>query len=64
MYIFLQNGGNLENTRMQLSLSMSGLRYRLEKIELLVGHDIRDPNINYQLLLSLQVLMASGDLSI
>ncbi|WP_102691324.1 XylR N-terminal domain-containing protein [Rummeliibacillus pycnus] len=64
LYIFLQNGGNLENTRMQLSLSMSGLRYRLEKIELLVGHDIRDPNINYQLLLSLQVLMASGDLSI
>ena len=64
LYIFLKNGGNLENTRIKLSLSMSGLRYRLEKIELLVGQDLRDPTVNYQLLLSLQVLIASGDISL
>ena len=45
LYVFLANGGNLEKTAMDITLSLSGLRYRLQKIEELLGHDLRDPFI-------------------
>ncbi|BCJ88260.1 helix-turn-helix domain-containing protein [Effusibacillus dendaii] len=49
LYVFLVNGGNLEQTANDLSLSMSGLRYRIQKIETLIGQELRNPIVNYQL---------------
>ena len=37
LYIFLLNGGKLEQTMSDLALSMSGLRHRIKKIESLLG---------------------------
>lgn len=64
LYYFLSNACNLEKTMEDLSLSMSGLRYRVKKIETLLGKDVRDPSYGYQLYLTLQILIVNGDLEI
>lgn len=64
LYIFLKNGGNLEKTSEELSLSLSGLRYRISKLEEILGKDLRDPTTSYQLLIGLQVLMLEGEITI
>ncbi|CEH30771.1 Uncharacterized protein BN1090_A2_03229 [Aneurinibacillus migulanus] len=64
LYVYLENGGNLEQTSDDLCLSISGLRYRLQKIKSLLGQDLSHSHFNYQLFLSLQALMVTGELSI
>ncbi len=64
LYTFLANGGNLEKTSLDIALSLSGLRYRLQKIEELLKHDLRDPSKNYQLFLALQSLMLTGEIEL
>jgi purine catabolism regulator len=57
LYNFLVNGGNLEQTAENLALSISGLRYRLNKIMDLLGRrDIRDSQVQFQMLLALKAL--------
>ena len=56
LYNFLINGGNLEQTAHNLALSISGLRYRLNKITNLLDCELRDPEIQFQLLLSIKAL--------
>ena len=62
LYTFLIHGGNLEKTADELSLSISGLRYRMNKIEDLLNKDIRSPIISSQLLMSIQALIILGEL--
>ncbi|WP_138416356.1 XylR N-terminal domain-containing protein [Aquibacillus sediminis] len=64
LYVFLSNGGNLHQTMDDLSLSMSGLTYRKNKIEKLIDKDLRDPSQSYQLLLILDSLLALNELEI
>jgi PucR family transcriptional regulator, purine catabolism regulatory protein len=64
LYVFLANGGKLQQTMDDLSLSMSGLMYRINKIETLINKDLRDSSQSYQLLLILDSLMALGELEI
>lgn len=64
LYVFLSNGGNLEQTSIEVALSLSGLRYRLGRIEELLNHDLRDSFYNYQLFLSLQSLLLMGELEL
>ncbi|SDJ07953.1 XylR N-terminal domain-containing protein [Alteribacillus bidgolensis] len=64
LYVFLSNGGNLEKSMEELALSMSGLRYRIRKLEKMLGQDLRDPASGYQLLLTLQVLISEGEIKI
>ena len=52
LYIFLANGGNLEQTASENALSLSGLRYRISRIEDLLKHNLRNPFYNYQLYLA------------
>lgn len=56
LYHFLVNGGNLEQTAVQLALSISGLRYRLNKITDLLKQDLRNPQVSFQLLIALKAL--------
>lgn len=62
IYAYLQNGWNLEHTAKELMLSMSGLRYRLRKIEELLGRDLRNPETAYQIYTSIQTLLTTGKL--
>jgi sugar diacid utilization regulator/predicted hydrocarbon binding protein len=64
LYIFLTNGGNFEQTSEQLSISVNGVRYRLNKITNLIGNDFRDPERSFQLLLSLKALILLEDESL
>ncbi|WP_419887913.1 V4R domain-containing protein [Neobacillus niacini] len=64
LYSFLLNGGKLEQTMSDLSLSMSGLRHRVSRIEGLLEKDLRDPNEAHQLLLIIKSLIAIGELTI
>ncbi|MEC1770441.1 XylR N-terminal domain-containing protein [Schinkia azotoformans] len=64
LYVFLQNGGNLERTMDELALSKTGLRYRLQKIESCLDVDIRDPEVSFQLRLTLQVLVIKGEINL
>lgn len=64
LYVFLSNGGNLHQTMDDLSLSMSGLTYRKNKIEKLLNKDLRDPSQSYPLLLILDSLIALEELDL
>ncbi|GAK09036.1 XylR N-terminal domain-containing protein [Geomicrobium sp. JCM 19038] len=64
LYVFLINGGNLEKSMTQLALSKSGLRYRISKLESLLGTSLRDPMHSHQILVTLQVLIAEGELHV
>lgn len=61
LYVFLSNGGNLEQTKADLSLSMSGLRHRINKIETILNKDLRNPEEMYQLLLIIKVLIVAEE---
>ena len=64
LYIYLLRGGNLEQTASELALSLSGLRYRIAKIEEVLEQDLRNPEVTYKLLLSLQALISIGKLEL
>ncbi|MFC2949719.1 XylR N-terminal domain-containing protein [Virgibacillus sediminis] len=64
LYVFLSNGGNLQQTMDDLALSMSGLTYRKNKIEKLIGKDLRNPAQSYQLLLILDSLIALDEIEL
>ncbi len=64
LFSFLLNGGKLEQTMSDLSLSMSGLRHRVSRIESMLEKDLRDPNEAHQLLLIIKSLIAIGELTI
>ena len=62
LYVFLSNGGNLEQTKSDLVLSMSGLRHRIQKIESILEKDLRNPEETYELLLIIKALIISDEL--
>ncbi|MDM5333309.1 XylR N-terminal domain-containing protein [Ureibacillus composti] len=64
MYVFLLNGGNLQQSISDLSLSMSGLMYRVSKIEKLLNKELRNPIVAYELLLMLDALKILGDIEV
>ena len=64
LYVFLSNGGKLEQTMGELALSISGLRHRIKKIEELLEKDLRDPEEMHQLLLILKALIALGEITL
>ena len=64
LYVFLSNGGKLEQTMGDLALSMSGLRHRIKRIEELLEKDLRDPEEMHQLLLILKALIALGEITL
>ncbi|WML28328.1 hypothetical protein [Neobacillus sp. OS1-33] len=47
-----------------LSLSMSGLRHRISRIESLLEKDLRDSDEMHQLLLIIKSLIAVGELTL
>ena len=64
LYVFLMNGGNLQQSISDLSLSMSGLMYRITRIEKLLGKELRNPTAAYELLLMLDALKILGDIDV
>jgi purine catabolism regulator len=64
LYYYLSNGCNVHKTARAMNFSISGLRYRLQKINDILQIDINVPSIGYQLYVSLQFLIYWGELDI
>lgn len=62
LYHYIMNGGNLEQTACSTALSISGLRYRIEKIKDILSVDIKQPTVSYPLFLAMQMLIVLGEL--
>ena len=60
LYAFLNNNGNLQQTMLDLNLSMSGLVYRIQKIEEMLNKDLRSSTHSFELMLLLKSLIILG----
>lgn len=57
---FLNNRGNVEKTARSMNLSISGLKYRLQRIEEITGQNPKDPQASFNLQLALSILQLMG----
>lgn len=64
LYHYLNNGCNVHKTARVMNFSISGLRYRLQRLNEILKSDINRPNVAYQLFLALQSLILLGELDI
>lgn len=58
-FLYLRN--NVEGTAKSIKMSVSGLKYRLQKIEKIIGHDLKDYKICFDLQLALVILQLFGE---
>lgn len=61
-FLYLRN--NVEGTAKSISMSVSGLKYRLQKIEKILGHDLKDYKVCFDLQLALVILQLFGEYQI
>ena len=64
LFHYLNNGCHINKTARAMNFSISGLRYRLQKINELLETDINVPDVGYQIYLSLKLLIYWGELDI
>ena len=58
-FLYLRN--NIEGTAKSINMSVSGLKYRLKKIERIIGAELRDNKVSFDLQLALIILQLFGD---
>ena len=58
-FLYLRN--NVEKTARTINMSVSGLKYRLKKIEKIVGRDLQDYKVSFDLQLALIILQLFGE---
>jgi sugar diacid utilization regulator len=58
-FLYLRN--NVEGTAKSIKMSVSGLKYRLQKIEKIIGHDLKDYKVCFDLQLALVILQLFGE---
>ncbi|MBX5437253.1 MAG: XylR N-terminal domain-containing protein [Alicyclobacillaceae bacterium] len=63
VYAFLLHECNLQRTARALNISLSGLKYRLQRVRDIGGIDLDNPEERFQLQLALRVLLVRGALS-
>jgi DNA-binding PucR family transcriptional regulator len=64
LYTYIDNGSSINNTAKELSMSISGLRYRLAKISEILNHDLNDTQYAFTLYLAINILKAKGKIEI
>ncbi|MEH7494640.1 XylR N-terminal domain-containing protein [Neobacillus niacini] len=64
LYTYIDNGSSINNTAKELSMSISGLRYRLTKISEILNHDLNDTQYAFTLYLAINILKAKGKIEI
>ncbi|WP_342043514.1 helix-turn-helix domain-containing protein [Bacillus sp. OTU2372] len=64
LYAYIDNGSSINNTAKELSMSISGLRYRLAKISEILNHDLNDTQYAFTLYLAINILKAKGKIEI
>lgn len=61
---YIENGININHTAKVLSMSISGLRYRLEKISDILNIDLNDTKSVFSIYMALNVLKAKGKITL
>ncbi|MBB6445256.1 XylR N-terminal domain-containing protein [Bacillus benzoevorans] len=64
LYHYLENGSNVHKTARAMNFSISGLRYRLGRLNEILQADINTPYIKHEIYLALQSLIVLGVLEI
>ncbi|MEH7254714.1 helix-turn-helix domain-containing protein, partial [Neobacillus niacini] len=64
LYAYIENGINLNNTSKVLSMSISGLRYRMSKISEILNIDLDDTKRIFSIYMALKILKAQGKIDI
>ncbi|MGG1599636.1 XylR N-terminal domain-containing protein [Paenibacillus naphthalenovorans] len=62
LYHYVSNGCNVHKTSRKMNISISGLRYRLQRLNEILECDINRPAVTYQIYLALQSMIALGEL--
>ncbi|WP_026962993.1 XylR N-terminal domain-containing protein [Alicyclobacillus herbarius] len=62
LYYFLNNGGNVHKTARVMNFSISGLRYRLQRLSEILDCHLQNPYVANQLYTGLLLLLSIGDL--
>lgn len=61
-FLYLRN--NVDGTARTINMSVSGLKYRLQKIEKIIGYELKDYKVSFDLQLALIILQLFGEYSI
>ncbi len=61
-FLYLRN--HVEETARSLNMSVSGLKYRLSKIEKILGHPLKDNKVSFDLQLALVILQLFGEYTV
>ncbi|WP_047151919.1 V4R domain-containing protein [Aneurinibacillus tyrosinisolvens] len=64
LYHYLNNSCNVHKTARTMNFSVSGLRYRLQRLNQILQLDFSETHIGHQIYLALQSLIVLGELSI
>lgn len=64
LYHYLSNASNIHKTARAMNFSVSGLRYRLNRIMEILQVDLNEPSMMHQIYLALQSLIVLGELDI
>lgn len=62
LYNYSQNEFNLHKTARNIHISISGMRYRIQKIEELLDRDLTDSNLRFEIQLALYTLYMLGQI--
>jgi len=64
LYAYIDNGNSINNTAKKMSMSISGLRYRLTKISEILNHDLTDTQASFSIYLAINILKSKGTITI
>ena len=64
LYTYIDNGSSINNTAKKMSMSISGLRYRLTKISEILNHDLTDTQALFSIYLAINILKSKGTITI
>jgi purine catabolism regulator len=64
LYTYIDNGNSINNTAKEMSMSISGLRYRLTKISEILNHDLTDTQALFSIYLAINILKSKGTITI
>lgn len=64
LFYYSQNEFNLHKTAREMSISISGMRYRIQQIEDLLDIDLSNSNCRFEIQISLQIFLVLGKIRI
>ncbi|GGC75793.1 hypothetical protein GCM10007216_02920 [Thalassobacillus devorans] len=64
LYAYIENGLNINHTAKALTMSISGLRYRLDKISDILNIDLNDTQSVFSVYMALNILKTKGKIKI